>query len=198
MKIDSDQLIPLNKPSEVRQESPDDVQDVKTLRFFSRTGTHLLLPYHHAYQGYDCQQFPISLLIGEAAVFDVSAAAGHGSVTRECIKGSEDQLREQDMVILFSGGSDPGADVDLTFELFQWLLSRRPKLIGVDAPELTVSGKADLLYAICSCNNIPVALNLTNLQPISGTRPTIFALPIPLQGAEACMCGVIAVTDRPR
>lgn len=196
MKIYSSELISLNKLSVVKESLNYEHETVKTLKFSSRTGTYLLLPFHHAYQGCDCQQFPILSLIGDAAVIDVSTPADRIFFTRDRMKTFGNQIYKHDMILLYSGNKDAGAGVALSFETVQWLLSYQPKLIGIDAPEITISKNADLFYAICSQNNIPIALNLTNLQLILGMRATVFMLPIPLQGAEACPCNVMAVTNQ--
>jgi arylformamidase len=67
----------------------------------THVGTHIELPYHHCREGLDAATFPLSHLIGEAAVVDISAFGQNDCIDlaalRSCVG---DRLRPGDIAFL--------------------------------------------------------------------------------------------------
>ena len=170
-------------------------------------GTHIEFPFHHVKDGQDAAEYPLSQLIGEGVVIDISAWRSNNSkITLPELKAAAaDLIRPGDMVFFYTGNDEYYNSHQqhdrpwFTTECIAWLAEEAGiKLMGVDTSGHEVRSQAGapmpgqhdherLLGA-----GIALIEYLTNLDQLLGKRFVAFALPVKIKGAEAFPVRMVA------
>lgn len=178
---------------------PDVWYVLSEITFSSHTGTHIEFPFHHWKDGFSAADYPIENLIGEAIVLDFSNKLNGEAIEIDEVKLHADRIREGDIIFIRT-------DMDklfrterwmeqpyLTVEAMDWLISRKPKVIGTDASGFEVPGTDyQPNHMKMFQNNIAMIESATNLSAIGNDRVLTFILPLPIEGIDACPVRIIA------
>jgi arylformamidase len=165
----------------------------------THVGTHIELPYHHCREGLDAATFPLSHLIGEAAVVDISAFGQNDCIDlaalRSCVG---DRLRPGDIAFFYTGLDRCYRTPQqhhrpwFTTEAIGWLVEvAQIRVMGVDTSGIEVRTAAGQPLAgqpnheRLLCAGIPLVEFLTNLHEFLNLRFTAFLLPVKIAGIEA-------------
>ena len=168
----------------------------------SHMGTHIEFPYHHWKEGVTGSDFPLQQLIGEAVVLDFSHKKKDEYITLEEVKKYEGKIQEGDIIFIRTDmdkyfRKDNWTDeVHLSEEALDWLMQFKPKVIGTDATGFEIPGtdyQPNHLKMFSS--GIGMIESATNLKEIQGWRATVFILPLPIEGIDACPVRIIAVRE---
>lgn len=186
-------------------------------------GTHIDAPVHFAEGRMSVDQIPLSRLIGNAVVVDVSEPAGKN---RDYLIGVEDittweqthgQIPEDTIVLLRTGYSRywpdaeaylgtalrgeegvaalhfPGLDPDAA----TWLVSERSvKAVGIDTASIDYGqSKTFGSHVALMTHNVPAFENVDNLDQLPPTGTTIVALPVKIEGGSGGPLRIIARVD---
>lgn len=182
---------------------PDVWYVLSDITFSSHVGTHVEFPYHHWQEGADAANYPLENLIGEAVVLDFSHKKNGEEITLEEVQAQAHRIREGDMIFIRT-------DMDryfrterwneqpyLAVEALEWLMATfHPPVIGTDAAGFEVPG-TDIQpnHLKMFQNNVAMVESATNLAAIGEDRVTVFILPLPIEGIDACPVRIVAFRE---
>lgn len=179
-------------PGKVRPEGEWYV--MSDVELMNHVGTHIEVPFHCLKDGADLAQVPVSQLVGDAVILDLRSAEAEGGVTEAQVRDAAEAaggVHAGDIVFGQMGKtgyfSTPG---------LKWLVDRDIKLMGVDSAgvELTHdTTHANVNHLLLFRAGIPLIENLANLDRLTKSRVTVYALPVPVKGLDAFPLRVIAV-----
>lgn len=157
-------------------------------------GTHIEVPLHCLKDGADLADTPLSQLVGNTVILDLTQAEADGGVTLAQVQAAAQTaggIREGDIVFGRMGPTKYFSTAAL-----QWLVDEGIKLMGVDSGgvELTHDEThANVNHLLLFRAGIPVIENLANLDRLAQTRVKTYSLPVPVKGLDAFPLRVIAV-----
>jgi kynurenine formamidase len=182
-------------------------------------GTHLDAPVHFAQGRWTVEQVPLTQLVGEAAVVDVSAACAgqpdyqvtvddltrweqaHGSINDTLVLLRTDFSHRWPDAGRYLGTRERGeaATRQLHFpglhpDAARWLVgARRVKAVGIDTASLD-HGPSTLFesHRVLYAANVPGLENLTNLDRLPPRGATVVALPMKIRGGSGAPLRAIA------
>jgi len=169
------------------------------ISFSSHMGTHIEFPYHHWQEGSDAASYPLENLIGDAVVLDFSHKKNAEAIRLDEVRLHADRIREGDTIFLRT-------DMDRLFrserwneqpyldnEAMDWLIERKPHVIGTDAAGFEVPGTDyQPNHMKMFQNEIAMVESATNLAAIGDERVIVFILPLPIEGIDACPVRIVA------
>ena len=169
----------------------------------SHTGTHTDAPKHFIQGGIGVDEIPLSKLIGEAVVIDLSNLPVGSGITESDLKQKlEGKVKPDDIVLCYTGSSDhwgePSVNSNYTYltkEAAEYLVSKRVRAVGIDflsvekfkAPE-PVAHKTLLASGVFIIESLSSAL-----KQFTGARILLINLPIKLEGGDGAPTRSIAV-----
>lgn len=167
----------------------------------SHAGTHVELPFHHWKAGADAASFPIERLVGPAVVLNFSNKKNGEKITLDEVRIHDKRIKEGDMVFirtdmdkLFFDKKRWTEQPYLTVEAMDWLVAKKPCVIGTDASGFEVPGTDyQPNHLNMFQNNIAMVESATNLAAIGDERVMCFVLPLPIQGIDSCPVRIIAI-----
>lgn len=184
-------------------------------------GTHIDAPFHSNERGKTVDQLPLSQLIGETVVIDVSARCA-GDPDYEVgiadLRRWEEKHRRQlvDVIVLvrtgfgrrwpnrkaYLGTAETGADAvaklhfpGLAPEAAKWLVEERlVKAIGIDTASIDrgQSTRFDS-YVTLFAHNVPVLENVAGLEGLPEKGFSVVALPMKIAGGTGAPLRIVAV-----
>jgi kynurenine formamidase len=183
-------------------------------------GTHVDAPVHFAAGKWTVEQIPLQQLMGDAAVVDVSAAAGtqpdyqvtvadleawenaHGSLNGTIVLIRTDYSRRWPDAARYLGTAErgEGAVPKLHFpglhpDAAKWLVANRTvKAVGIDTASLDY-GQSSLFetHRVLYERNIPGLENLSNLDRLPARGATLIALPMKIKGGSGAPLRAVAI-----
>ena len=174
---------------------------MKIVTMWSHVGTHVEVPLHFYADGKDTAQLPLSVFMGPAILLDFRYKEKNEAITLDEVKAAGDI--EVGGCILWEGRDGlyrtPRSHDRpyVTEEAVNWLLEdRQVRLLGTDSSGFEVRGVSHYPNhtrffredaAILEC--------LRNLDQIRQQHFYLVALPIPVQGLDACPVRAIAIED---
>ena len=166
----------------------------------THAGTHVEFPFHHWKDGADAADFPIQNLIGEAIVLDFHEKKDGEAITLDEVKAHAPRIKEGDIIFIrtdkdkFFFTERWNEQPYLTPEACDWLLGHKPKVLGTDAAGFELPG-TDYQPNHLNMFKRGVAMieSATNLAAIADDRVSIFILPLPIEGIDACPVRIIAL-----
>lgn len=173
---------------------------VSTVYLWSHVGTHVEAPLHFLAHGGDTASLSLDALMGSAVVLDFRAKAVNASIGLEDIQ-SAGEIREGDRVLVMTGRDDQYRTPTshdrpyLTEEAVRWLVEdRKMKCLGTDSSGFEVRGITDQPdhRLICTAG-IPVIECMKNLVLLRSRRVFLIALPLPVEGLDACPVRAVAI-----
>ncbi len=178
---------------------PDVWYVLSDITMSSHMGTHVEFPYHHWKEGADAADHPLEDLIGDAVVLDFSRKKNGEVITLEELKAHAGRIRDCSMVFIRTDMDRLFRTVRwaeqpyLTEEAMDWLISLEPKVIGTDAAGFEVPGTDyQPNHMKMFQNNIAMVESATNLAAIGDEPVTVFILPLPIEGIDACPVRIVA------
>jgi kynurenine formamidase len=185
-------------------------------------GTHMDAPHHFDEQGQTIDDIPLSNLLGQAVVIDVSAqaAADPDYVLQvadvEAFEELHGPIAEGSIIILRTGwskywpdrkaylGDDrPGRTDDLHFPSFgveaslPLIEKRKVSMIGVDTASIDNGQSKDfMVHQIAGAANVPGLENLMNLHRLPPRGAILIALPMKIGDGSGGPVRVIALIPR--
>jgi kynurenine formamidase len=173
------------------------------LSFNTNAGTHIEVPRHCFRERFDLSEFPLENLVGEAVILDLRGCDPQTEVSVDHLHEAEKTsggIRPGDIVLCMFGHDRFYKTEDykkcpyFALESIHWLVQKRIKVLGVDAPEI------DAPDAIRPVNhlplfqaNIPLIENLKSLTQIGVSRVYVFILPVKVKFLDAFPVRVIAL-----
>ena len=173
-------------------------------------GTHLDAPIHFSEKGNTADRIPLTQLIGQAVVIDVSAKAAANRDYRLTVddvrqfERAHGAIKPGTIVLLRTGwstrwpnknaylGDDtPGRTTNLHFPSFgadaaRLLVNdRKIGALGIDAASIDYGPSTDfMVHRVVNGANIPAFENLTKLDQLPATGATLIALPMMIEGGS--------------
>ncbi len=175
-------------------------------------GTHIEFPYHHVRDGQDAADYPLSQLIGEGVVIDISRWRGNNSriALPDLKAAAEGRIQPGDMVFFYTGNdayyyTERQHDRPwFTTDCIAWLAHDIGiKLMGVDTSghEVRSEDGAPLPgqpnHELLLGAGVALIEYMTNLDQLLGKRFVAFVLPVRIKGAEAFPVRVVAFEKEP-
>jgi arylformamidase len=169
----------------------------------SHIGTHIEAPYHLFKSKADLAGLSLEQLMGEAVLLDLRQCPRKSAVTVQQVQEASvkaGKIRARDIVFCNLGSAklygteEYGTSPYFSPEAIQWLVGQGMKLMGVDASGVEVPGSENHInHSALFTKGIPLIENLANLDRLSRTRFTVYALPIAVEGLEAFPLRVVAM-----
>jgi arylformamidase len=169
--------------------------------FSTHCGTHIEFPLHHWKGGDDAMQYPLTQMIGEAAVlYFPNKKAGEGITLAE-MKAKADQVKEGDIVFIRTDFDKKWRTEDwepfpyIECDALEWLLdNKKIRVIGSDATSIEKLSVPDQPnHTACFKRGVAIVESLTNLSKVENGRALVFILPLKIKGIEACPVRIVAV-----
>jgi kynurenine formamidase len=166
-------------------------------------GTHIEAPFHLSETATDLAGLTLDQLTGDAVLLDLRACARKSAISEQHVCEAAARvggIRHGDIVFCNLGGArhygtpDYGLSPYFSPEAMRWLVAQGMKMMGVDAGGVEVPGSEEHVnhHALFD-QNIPLIENLTNLDALTSSRFTVYALPIAIAGLDAFPLRVIAI-----
>ena len=164
------------------------------------TGTYMNSPFHRHPDKYKIESIRIENTIGKGTVIDVS---DKGSKGRIFATDMESKIPEGADVVLFHTGwskyvgtpeyfNSPALDYDAV----EYLVKRRPKIVGIDGINVDISANKDFpAHTRLLANDILIVENLTNLAPLISKQFTFYATPLKVKDMASMPVRAFAVMD---
>ena len=169
---------------------------------WSHVGTHVEVPLHFYTGGKDTAALPLDVFMGPAIRLDFRHKQVNEAITLDDIRAAGD-IQVGDHVILWEGRDHQYRTEKshqrpyITEEAVTWLLEdRKVRLLGTDSSGFEVRGVSHHPnHTRWFAHDAAVLECLRNLDQIQGQRFYLIALPLPVQGLDACPVRAIAVED---
>jgi arylformamidase len=170
---------------------------------WSHVGTHVEVPLHFYTDGKDTAQLPLDVFMGPAIRLDFRHKQVNEAITLEDVQAAGDiQIGEH--VILWEGREHQYRTKEshqrpyITEEALAWLLEdRKVRLLGTDSSGFEVRGVAGHPNHTRFFKHDAAVLEcLRNLGEIKNQHFYLIALPLPVQGLDACPVRAIAIEDQ--
>lgn len=181
----------------------------RLLMFTDHLGTHMDAQLHFHPHGKSIAEMPLSSLMGEALLLDVSRPEQGRPISvadlEKALAQRGERLRPGDMLLLkcwplpWGQGENFDTADALDGPVADWLLAHEVKLLGTDVPTVDYLGNAakDIHYKLLA-KNVPIIENLINLEKITQTRFPFMALPLKIQGATGSPVRALAFLEHGR
>lgn len=169
---------------------------------WSHVGTHVEVPLHFYASGKDTAALPLDLFMGPAIRLDFRHKQVNEPITLADFQAAGD-IQPGDHVIMWQGREDQYRTSTshqrpyVTEEAAAWLLEdRKVRLLGTDSSGFEVRGvTGHPNHTRWFAHDAAVLECLRNLGAIHNQRFYLVALPLPVQGLDACPVRAIAIED---
>jgi kynurenine formamidase len=181
------------------------------ISLFSHTGTHIDAPAHLYVNGLTLDKYPVEHFVGKALVIDCRHLAKGEKIETSLLEEKGQALYEADFVLFLTGHSalwGKPAYFDhfpvMSAEVVEWMIGRRLKWIGIDAPSFDPVATDDAAHpadelpnhkAILKTNYTILLENLCKLEDIGNELFMLYALPLYTGNADGAPARIIAVAQ---
>ncbi len=195
------------RPHMVRwAEQARDGYSMEVMAASTHAGTHIDAPSHFARGGASVDRIPLSRLVRRPAVLVCARRGPGGSVGAgdiESFEAESGRIGRGAAVVLFTGWQSHLRRADfftrnpgLTRAAARLLASRRPCLVGTDAPSIDRGGDAGFpAHRELLGRGVPVVENLANLERLKCGSFEITVMPARLKGASGAPVRAAAECD---
>jgi arylformamidase len=162
----------------------------------SHTGTHIDAPFHMIDEGTRLEQFPLEILTGKAAVFEISGVRSLGRAELERFEwdGVERVLFKTENSRHWQDGQFYEEFVYLEPSGAELLVERGVRLVGIDYLSIDkFRSESHPSHFVLLQKNIPILEGL-NLSAVPPGEYTLVALPLNLQNADGAPARVILMS----
>jgi len=171
----------------------DELTRIGGIQLGTHAGTHLDAPYHWFAHGATVDCVPLQRLVGPARVVDLR---GGSCITVEQLSAACGETAPGERLLLLTGWAGAITDEDyphLSREAAEWLVARRPALVGTDTPSVDGPASGDA-HGVLLGAEVPIIELLTNLDQLVGREFDLLALPLPVVGLDGAPVRAIALT----
>ncbi|MDT8358545.1 MAG: cyclase family protein [Methanomicrobiaceae archaeon] len=163
------------------------------LHMSSHSGTHIDAPLHYFEHAMSIDQIPLSLLVGDVWVQDLSSH--RGEIQPEHLEGLPPGTGRLLIRTCFSGKDEFSPDYPyLTPESSRWLRDRGVRCVGVDSPSIEVFQGDGTVHRLLLESGI-IIIELLDLAKVAEGRYLMAALPLPLKGVDGSPARVILIEN---
>lgn len=185
---------------------PDAWYLISEVTLNTHCSTHIEFPFHHVQEGADAATFPVTQLVGQGIIVDISPWRENNSkITLDDLKRvTGNRIRTGDHVYFYTGNdvyyySDRQHERPwFTTDCIRWLVDKKIAIMGVDTSghevrdEAGRPGAGQPNHELLLGAGIPLIEYLTNLDQLLNKRFASFVLPVKIAGAEAFPVRVVA------
>lgn len=170
---------------------------------YSHAGTHVDAPFHFEASPTTIDQMPLDVFCGRAWVAHIAGVEPRQWLMPEDLGSIADKIEPGDCLLLHTGWSDYVDDTPvyrdglprIGDELAKWIVDRKVKLVGVEAP--SVADVNDIeevtrIHRILLGANVTICEGLCNLDKL-GEKTFFMALPLKLAGGDGSPARAIAI-----
>jgi kynurenine formamidase len=170
-------------------------------------GTHVDAPLHFFQEGDALEKVPVESLMGSAYFFDVSTRGKDTAVRAQDLiaaeKRNDIQMQPDDIALIraWDGGWGEKGFYEcrgMTRDAVEWLLTRRPKAVGIDLATLDDLMPCDPTrpahYEFLK-RKLPIIEDLVNLEQLRTPRFQFTGLPLKIRGLTGSPIRAIAIEE---
>jgi len=175
----------------------------------SHTATHVDSPLHVVKGAPKIGEIGLEKLIGDAIILDLTHKEPNTAITSKDLEKFDKKVRPNDIIILRTDWTDKKWGTDeywnespyLSEDGAKWLVTRKPKAVGVDFFEEYSARLKDfkpddfVVHKIILGAGIIIIEHLTNLNKVSKERVKLYVLPLKLMISEAAPARAIAIEE---
>ena len=168
----------------------------------SHVGTHIDAPIHFVEGGSSLDEIPLSTLIGEGVVLDLSYREVGTGLSWEDFEKFSSLVKEGDIVLIYTGTSDHWGEEGWDYRRFtyieesgaKWLLEKGVKMVGIDCMSFEKFGFSEpVVHRLLLGNDVPLIESLSKrMVELVGKRVFVICLPLKLKGVDGGPARVIA------
>jgi arylformamidase len=172
----------------------------------SHTGTHIDAPRHFIPDGVSVDQIPVSKLVGQAYVTDMSRKPiGSGITNQDLRKSIEGRVVVGDIVVIYTGCSERWDDelirrnyTYLTEDAAEYLVSKKVRAVGIDFLSVEkFQAPTPAAHKTLLGNGIFIIESLSRAtKQFVGKKILMICMPIKLQNGDGAPSRVIGVPIR--
>ena len=169
------------------------LSNVGGIQFGTHAGTHLDAPFHWFEDGAKVDAVPLGRLVGPARVVDLRRASP--TITATELRAACGDTVPGERLHILTGWRGTIADEDyphLSREAAEWLIEKKPALVGIDTPSVDGSTAGHAHEALLGAD-VPVIELLANLDRLAGREFDLVALPLAVVGMDAAPVRVVAL-----
>lgn len=180
--------------------------NAKWLRIYSHAGTHMDAPYHFGVNNQTIENFPLNVLMGEAHICRIEINDRQQLIHLADLGHLEMRIRSGDSLLIQTGWNQkigqPSFRDDLpriSEELAKWCVSRKIKILGVEAPSVADVNNLDevtRIHRILLGGGVVIVEGLKNLKLIKNDRVFLMALPLKIAQGDGAPARVIAFEEK--
>lgn len=168
----------------------------------SHVGTHVDAPLHFIEGGSSLDEIPLSTLIGEGVVLDLSYKGVGSGISWEDFDKFSSLVKQGDIVLVYTGTSDHWGEEGWDYRKFsyieesgaKWLLDKGVKMVGIDCMSVEKFGSSEpVTHRLLLSAGVPLIESLSKkLGELAGKRVFVICLPLRIGDVEGGPVRVIA------
>ena len=179
--------------------------NLKTLTMGSHTGTHIDAPRHFIENGIGIDLIPVTKLLGEAYVADLSWKRVGSGISSEDLHRFDKNLQPDDIAVCYTGCSERWGDEStahnytyLTQDAAEYFVSKKVRAVGIDFLSVEqFNAPTAAVHKTLLGNGIYIIESLSkSLKKVLGQRVLMICSPIKLKDGDGAPSRVIAVPIR--
>jgi arylformamidase len=166
----------------------------------THVGTHVEAPYHAFKDGVQVADLDVRSLIGPAAVVDFTDKKAGEAMSYKEMRTRGGHVEKGDILLVKTGLSRYYLTPSyrrpyLETAAVDWLIERGIKALGIDCSgfENRSTESHEINHRKLLSRGIPIIEDMNNLDKLKEKRVFFFALPLPIEGLDACWIRPIAV-----
>lgn len=166
----------------------------------THVGTHVEAPYHAFKDGIPVADLDARSLIGPAAIVDFTDKKAGQAMSHREMRARGGHIEKGDILLIRTGLSryylTPSYQRPyLDTAAVDWLIERGIKALGIDCSGLEdrATESHEVIHRKLLGRGIPIIEDMNNLDQLHDQRVFFFALPLRIEGLDACWIRPIAV-----
>lgn len=176
---------------------------VTRLNISVHAGTHMDAPRHFLPKGISIDQMPLSKLMGEAVLLDISNLAPGSSIQVSDLEPFAEKIRPGDILVMNTGYELCDDDEKFCFlspEAARWLVDKKIKCLAADFPSVDPLNKAGVpasrqthpAHHIILEAGIPMVESMINLAALPESRFFFCCLPLKISESDGSPARAVA------
>lgn len=184
----------------------EDGWNATTLHLYSHTGTHIDAPCHFLPGEAGIDDFLPENFIADCYVVDILCSTPSFLITTHELQKIDELIKPGEGILFRTGWSMHMGNDEMyrnslpriSLELAEWLVLRKVKLIGVEAPsiaELNNIRELGEIHRVLLEAGIVIVEGLVNLNLLIKNKVKLIALPLKIKDCDGSPCRAIAIED---
>jgi kynurenine formamidase len=177
-----------------------------TLNIYSHAGTHIDAACHFLAGREGIDSVPVADFVADCYIVDLPGTAPKSLLTPGCLGTIAEKVRPGNGLLFRTGWSRYIADKTIyrdslpriSDELAEWMINRKVKIAGVEAPSVAdVNNIREVthIHSLLLSAGVVIVEGLINLDLINSEKVRFIALPLKIKDCDGAPCRAIAIEE---